>query len=66
MKRIKIRPIYQFNKYDFGIGFILCRENESGKYIRDRKTINYLFEVQLLWFLLGITIEILGEEYEER
>ena len=62
MKKIKISPIYNFDKHTLGIGFILCRENESAKYIRDRKTINYLFEIQLLWFLLGIAIEILGDK----
>ena len=59
---LKIKPIYQFVKYDFGIGFIACRENESAKYIRDRKTINYLFEIQLLWFLIGFAIEKIGKE----
>lgn len=32
------------------------RENESKKYIRDGKTINYTFGIIFLWFTLAIII----------
>lgn len=59
---MKIKPQYSFNKYDFGFGLVLRRENESKKYIRKYKTINYIFGVLFLWFSFGFEIEIIGED----
>lgn len=58
---LKIKPLFEFNKYDLGIGFMFHRENESKKYIRNRKIINYLFGIALLWFSFGFEIEIKGK-----
>lgn len=54
---LKIKPRCDFNKYDLGIGFMIHRENESKKYIRDCKIINYVFGIVFLWFSMGIIIE---------
>ena len=35
-----IIPRFEFNKYDFGLGIVFRRENESKKYNRKYKTIN--------------------------
>lgn len=53
---LKIKPKFEIEKYDIGIGFLLHRENESKKYIRDGKTINYTFGIIFLWFTLAIII----------
>ena len=39
---MKIKPQFSFDKYDFGLGIVFRRENESKKYIREYKTINYI------------------------
>lgn len=57
-----IKPMFEFNKYDFGIGIVFRRENESKKYIRKYKTINYIFGVMFLWFGFGIEVEIIGDD----
>ena len=36
------------------------RENESKKYNRKYKTINYIFGIVFLWFSFGVEIEIIG------
>ena len=54
---MKITPIFEFNKYDFGFGVVFRRENKSKKYIRKHKTINYIFVIIFLWFSFGIEIE---------
>lgn len=54
---LKIKPRFDFNKYDLGFGFMIHRENESKKYIRDKIIINYVFGIVLLWFSMGIIIE---------
>lgn len=54
---LKIKPRFNFNKYDVGIGFMMYRENESKKYIRDKIIINYVFGIVFLWFSMGIIIE---------
>lgn len=54
---LKIKPKFEFNRYDFGLGIILHRENESKKYIRDNKIINYVFGIALLWFTFAIIIK---------
>ena len=59
---MKIKPQYSFNKYDFGCGLVLRRENESKKYIRKYKTINYIFGVLFLWFSFGFEVEIIGDD----
>lgn len=59
-----IKPMFEFNKYDFGIGIVFRRENESKKYIRKYKTINYIFGVEFLWFSFGIEVEIIGADNE--
>lgn len=59
---LKINPRFDFNKYDFGIGFMLHIENESGKYIRNCKVINYVFGIVLLWFSFGIILEYNGRK----
>ena len=46
-----IKPMFEFNKYDFGLGIVFRRENESKKYFRKYKIINYIFGVVFLWFL---------------
>ena len=48
MLKIKTTPKFDFNKYDCGFGFMIHRENESKKYIRDCKIINYVFGIVLL------------------
>ncbi|MBQ9607814.1 MAG: hypothetical protein IJV15_00045 [Lachnospiraceae bacterium] len=58
MLKIKTTPKFDFNKYDCGFGFVIHRENESKKYIRDCKIINYLFGIVFLWFSFGIEIEV--------
>ena len=55
-----IKPQFEFNKYDFGLGIVLRRENESKKYIRKHRTINYIFGIILLWFSFGVEVEIIG------
>lgn len=62
---MKIKPKFEFNKYDFGLGIIFRRENESKKYIREYKVINYIFGVVFLWFSFGIEIEIIGGNKDE-
>ena len=57
-----IKPRFEFNKYDFGFGIVFRRENESKKYIRKHKTINYIFGVVFLWFSFGIEILIIGAD----
>lgn len=57
---MKIIPHTEFNKYDFGFGIVFKRTNESKKYIRKYKTINYLFGIIFLWFSFGIEIELEG------
>lgn len=59
---MKIKPKFEFNKYDFGIGIVFRRENESKKYIREYKVINYIFGVVFLWFSFGLEIEIIGSD----
>lgn len=55
-----IKPQFEFNKYDFGLGIVLRRENESKKYIRKHRTINYIFGIILLWFSFGVEVKIIG------
>ena len=55
-----IKPHFKFSKYDFVIGIVFRRENESKKYIRKYKTINYIFGIIFLWFSFGIEVEIIG------
>ena len=57
---MKIIPRFEFNKYDFGFGIVLRRENESKKYIRKHKCINYIFGIVFLWLSFWIEIEIIG------
>ena len=57
-----IKPRFKFHKYDFGLGIVFRRENESKKYIRKYKTINYIFGVVFLWFSFVIEIEIIGAD----
>ena len=57
---MKIIPRFEFNKYNFGFGIVLRRENESKKYIRKYKCINYIFGVVFLWLSFWIEIEIIG------
>lgn len=59
---MKIKPQFNFNKYDFGLGIVFRRENESKKYIREYKTINYIFGIVFLWFSFGFEIEIIGDD----
>ena len=59
---MKIKPHFEFNKYDFGFGIVFRRENESKKYIREYKVINYIFGVVFLWFSFGIEVEIIGDD----
>ena len=59
---LKIKPRFDFNKYDFGVGFMFHRENESKKYIRNCKVINYVFGIVLLWFSFGIILEYNGKK----
>lgn len=56
--KIKINPQFNFNKYDFGFAVILLRENESKKYSRKHKVINYIFGIVFLWFSFGFEIEL--------
>lgn len=62
---MKIKPIFEFNKYDLGLGIVFKRENESKKYIRKYKTINYMFGIIFLWFNFGIEVEIIGGDKNE-
>lgn len=55
-----VKPKFEFNKYDFGLGIIFRRENESKKYIREYKTINYIFGVMFLWFSFELEVKIIG------
>lgn len=55
---VKVIPKFDFSKYDLGIGFILHRENESKKYIRDKVYINYVIGIVLLWFSFGFEIRM--------
>lgn len=57
-----IKPRFDFNKYDFGLGIVFKRENESKKYIREYKTINYIFGVMFLWFSFALEVEIIGSD----
>lgn len=59
-----IIPRFEFNKYDFGLGIVFRRENESKKYNRKYKTINYIFGIVFLWFSFGVEIEIIGGKCE--
>ena len=61
-----IKPHFEFNKYDFGLGIVFRRENESKKYIRKYKTINYIFGIIFLWFNFGIEVEIIGGNKNEK
>ena len=54
-----IKPRFEFNKYDFGLGIVFRRENESKKYIRKYKTINYIFGVVFLQIRVVIEIDII-------
>lgn len=63
---MKIIPRFEFNKYDFGFGIVLRRENESKKYIRKYKIINYIFGIIFLWFSFGIEVEIIGGNKNEK
>ena len=47
---MKVIPHLEFNKYDFAFGIIFRRENESEKYIRKHKTINYMFGIMFCGF----------------
>ena len=57
---MKIKPRFEFSKYDFGFGIALQRENEGKKYIREHKTIIYTFGILFLWFSFEFEIEIIG------
>ena len=63
---MKIKPMFEFNKYDFGLGIIFRRENESKKYIREYKTINYIFGVLFLWFSFGLEVKIIRGNKNEK
>jgi hypothetical protein len=60
--KIKLIPIFDFNKYDCGLAIAFYRENESKKYIRKYKTINYIFGISLLCFSIGFILEINGRK----
>lgn len=62
---MKIIPRFEFNKYDFGFGIVLRRENESKKYIRKHRCINYIFGIIFLWFSFGFEVEIIGGKDEK-
>lgn len=59
---MNIKPRFEFNKYDFGFGIVFRRENESKKYIRRYKNINYIFGIVFLWFSFGLEVEIIGDD----
>lgn len=61
---MKIIPRFEFNKYNFGFGIVLRRENESKKYIRKHKCINYIFGIVFLWLSFWIEIKIIGGKDE--
>ena len=61
-----IKPHFEFNKYDFGLRIVFRRENESKKYIRKYKSINYIFGIIFLWFSFGIEVEIIGGNKNEK
>lgn len=63
---MKIKPMFEFNKYDFGLGIIFRRENESKKYIREYKTINYIFGVLFLWFSFELEVKIIRGNKNEK
>lgn len=53
-----IIPQFEFNKYNFGFGIVLRRENTSKKYNIKYKTISYVFGCIFLWFAFGFEIEM--------
>ena len=57
---MKIIQRFEFNQHDYGFGIVLRRENESKKYIRKHKCINYIFGIVFLWISFWIEIEIIG------
>ena len=59
---MKIIPRFECNKHDFGFGIVLRRENESKKYIRKYRCINYIFGIIFLWFSFGFEVEIIGDD----
>lgn len=58
LKEMTIVPKFEFNKYDLCFGIVFRRENESKKYIREHKKINYIFGIMFLWFCIGIEINV--------
>ena len=61
IQMLKIKPLFDFNKYDIGLGFMIHRENESKKYIRNRRIINYVFGIVILWISFGFILEVKGK-----
>lgn len=57
---MKIKPLFKFNKYEIGLGIGLLRTNESKLFIRKKRCINYTFVIILLWFYLGLEIDLGG------
>lgn len=55
---IKLTPRFEFDRHSFGFGFVFLRENESEKYIRECRTINYLLAIMFFWFTCGFELKI--------
>ncbi len=55
---IKLTPQFEFDRYNLGFAIIFRRENESKKYIREHKTITYLFGIKFLCFAYGLELKI--------
>ena len=57
---MKITPSvkFEFEKDDIALGILFRRENESKKFIRKNKVINYQFGIMFLWFALLVEIRL--------
>lgn len=62
--KIKITPEFKFDKHDIGFVMGLIRSNESAKFIRDCKSINYFIGIVFLWFTIGLDIDLRGDKDE--
>lgn len=66
MLKMKMIPRFEFDKNDFGFGILFQRENESKKYIREHKCINYIFGFVFLWFTVWLEVKLIGGNKDEK
>lgn len=59
---IKLTPRLELDKYNLGFAIVFYRENESKKYIREHKTIMYVFGIKFLCFDCSLELKIERKE----